>query len=99
MLTRANRSGPAVVVVLLAVACGLPSSAAAQTASQDSVTGTSLIFAPDSPVGALRNAFDARSGPSGQDPSGTVRVSFGGFDETFEVTCLAVSGNRAVIGF
>ena len=39
--------------------------------------------------------FGARSGPGGENPTGTIRVAF-----TFEfrVTCLAVSGNRATIG-
>ena len=47
--------------------------------------------------------FDAHSGPSGEHPTGTVRIDVqeptgtSTFD-TARVTCLAVSGNRATIG-
>ena len=49
------------------------------------------------------HAIDARSGPSGEDPTGTVERNEShphGFGSTFlgSVTCLAVTGNRAVIG-
>ena len=46
---------------------------------------------PFSPV-----VFDAHSGPSGEDPSGT--VSFTDLGLVGQVNCLAVGGNRATIG-
>ncbi len=47
--------------------------------------------------------FDAHSGPSGEHPTGTVRIDVqdpsGTFTfDTARVTCLNVSGNRATIG-
>jgi hypothetical protein len=49
--------------------------------------------------------FDAHSGPSGENPTGTVRTDIesplGNFINTFDtarVTCLNVSGNRATVG-
>ena len=47
--------------------------------------------------------LDASSGPSGENPAGTLSWNFGtpGYNEsvdTASVTCLTVTGNRAVIG-
>jgi hypothetical protein len=48
--------------------------------------------------------FDAHSGPSGENPTGTVRIDLesppGNFTNfgTARVTCLNVSGNRATVG-
>jgi hypothetical protein len=49
--------------------------------------------------------FDAHGGPSGENPTGTVRIDIesplGNVIDTFEtgrVTCLNVSGNRATVG-
>jgi hypothetical protein len=49
------------------------------------------------------DVFDAHSGPSGEHPTGTVRIDvqspLGTFTfDTAQVTCLDVSGNRATIG-
>jgi hypothetical protein len=41
---------------------------------------------------------DARSGGSGQDPNGTVGSVVSGIPRTYSVTCVAVSGNRALVG-
>ena len=70
-----------------------PAVAGAQSPAQDSVTGMATAG-----VGRLSVdfAFDVRSGPSGQSPTGTV-----GFDSflvdlgDLEVSCLTVSYNRA----
>ena len=58
-----------------------------------------------SPVNApfLQLRIDAQSGPSGQAPAGTLSYSWGtaAYNETVSSaagTCLAVSGNHAVIG-
>ena len=69
--------------------------ASAQVPTQDSVTGGGLI------VGASFGV-DARSGPSGENPTGTARLSSSpvvGLRVEGPVTCLSVTGNRAVIGF
>lgn len=68
----------------------------AQTPAQDSVTGQG------GQAGSLTWSFDAHSGPSGEDPSGEVVWHFGGGlgpTSNTDVTCLAVTGNTAVIGF
>ena len=46
--------------------------------------------------------LDASSGPSGEDPTGTVKFHFGGGNGATrhgDVSCLSVSGNTAIIGF
>jgi hypothetical protein len=63
--------------------------------SQDSVTGGGQIVGTSFSV-------DARSGPSGENPTGTVILLSSpilGFRVEGAVTCLTVTGNRAVIGF
>jgi hypothetical protein len=42
--------------------------------------------------------IDTHSGPSGESPSGEVRVEADGGSTTGSVTCLNVAGNRATIG-
>jgi hypothetical protein len=72
----------------------LPGASAAQVA-QDSVVGsgtTEFSFAFD---------LNARSGPSGENPTGTARVVLRAgptIGIQGPVTCLTVTGNRAVIG-
>jgi hypothetical protein len=49
-----------------------------------------------------RVATDASSGPSGENPTGTVAFQFGGGGGPHwngEVSCLSVRGNTAIIGF
>jgi hypothetical protein len=80
-------------VVTFAVA--FPGAATAQTAGQDSVVGSG------STLDDLFVGLDARSGPSGENPTGTgaagllsqVQIRVEG-----DVTCLTVTGNRAVVG-
>jgi hypothetical protein len=55
--------------------------------TQDSVTGQAQL---QSPRFEFNFSFDAHSGPSGKQPSGTVNGA--------PVTCLNVSGNQATIG-
>lgn len=75
-------------VVALGGALALPAGAAAQTPTQDSVQATGQTN-----LGQV--AFSAQSGPSGENPSGTVEF----FGQTGPVTCLQVSGNTAYVGF
>jgi hypothetical protein len=68
----------------------------AQMPTEDSVVAHG--FDP----GFLFLDVEARSGPSGENPSGTVFFHLGGGfgpNYTADVTCLNVTGNTAVIGF
>jgi hypothetical protein len=81
----------AAVVATLLVAAGVSN---AQAPAGDSVTGsgTASVFS---------FVLDARSGPSGENPTGRAEVSLTTVPSVFArgpVTCLAVQGNRAVIG-
>jgi hypothetical protein len=72
--------------------------ATAQTPTQDSVTGSGGIIAPS--FAFFEFELDARSGPSGEAPTGLVLidpVQFAPFEGP--VTCLAVSGNAATLNF
>jgi hypothetical protein len=86
-------TGLAVVALLIA-----PASVAAQTPRQDSATGAG---GSASNIGFTFD-FTAISAPSGENPSGEAFVGCCGSPIFIEVegpvTCLAVSGNRAVIG-
>jgi hypothetical protein len=72
--------------------------AAAQTVPQDSVAGSGT--SGDSAINALSFQIDARSGPSGENPTGSARFvpllfpEFGG-----PITCLSVKGNVATFTF
>jgi hypothetical protein len=85
-----------VLAAAASVAIGLlaaPGLAGAQVPMEDSVTGTAGTGAGRSFV---EFTFDARSGPSGENPTGTVRFDAFLADLGFlEVSCLTVSGNRA----
>ena len=84
-------------VVVAGLAC-LPGVTAAQTPVGDSVTGG---FTDN--LTALRGfSIEAHSGPSGEQPTGTVGWHFGGgLGPTWSgtVTCLSVSGRTATVGF
>jgi hypothetical protein len=76
----------------------LPRVAGAQTPTEDSVTGNATSTIPG-PRGTTVFAFDAHSGPSGENPTGSAGfeiVGIGGLGGV--VTCLNVTGNRATIG-
>ena len=82
-------------VLLLSAAA--PALAAAQLPVGDSVTG-SLLLSPPGTEDTTRYFFDARSGPAGEHPSGTVTLLGRFIVDQGAVTCLAVNGNRASIG-
>src|SRR5690349_17040201 len=106
------RNWAIVAALALGAVSGLPAVAGAQTAGQASVEGTALAcrIPPDgclsTPPGTfgtyLRVAADARSGPSGENPTGTVTLDeryLGGFAHSATtVSCLSVTGNVAIIG-
>jgi hypothetical protein len=85
LLSSCNDSAPSPTEPLNA------SFSAAQQGKKDRVTGEGVI------VATYPFAVNAHSGPDGEKPSGQ-------FDNTFiqsgryKVSCLAVSGNRAVVG-
>jgi hypothetical protein len=92
-----NRLCAAVVVAATIVLATAPS-AMAQAPPGDSVTGD--LF--DNATFLFVNEIDARSGPSGENPAGTATWHVGGgLGPTWSVSvsCLAVTGNTAVIGF
>src|SRR5215204_5583367 len=70
---------------------------------EDFVTGRWFTSDPFGIAVAIHAVFDAHSGPSGESPTGTVRIdveldgTFITFD-TERVTCLNVTDNRATIG-
>ncbi len=77
-----------------------------QPADRDFVTGESggEVQNPGTPV-VFRpfSVFGASSGPSGENPTGTVRLDFDtrfgrSTIATWEVTCLSVAGHQATIG-
>jgi hypothetical protein len=83
-----------VVLSLLLVVLGASAGPAVGQISEDSVTGSGT-------AGPYSFVFDAHSGPSGENPTGTATISLTSTPSVFTsgpVTCLAVEGNRAVIG-
>jgi hypothetical protein len=93
------------VVVGLAVAATAPA-ATAQTPAQDTAAGDGDVYVPipDSlPFHVFGFNFNAASGPAGENPTGqvdplTTGERLGLLTFRGNVTCLAVSGNRAAIG-
>jgi hypothetical protein len=82
------------VVAVVGAILALPGVSAAQV-SQDSVSGGGVASA------GLGFSLDARSGPSGENPTGTARVRQLALPDIAlegQVTCLTVTGNRGVIG-
>jgi len=77
----------------IGVALALPALASAQTPGQDSVSGTAATGGGRS---FAEFTFDVHSGPSGENPTGTVAIdAFVGMIGPLDVTCLSVDGNRA----
>ena len=97
------RTAVAVVLSSLAMLACIAAPAGAKPSpppgpQQDSVSGSlgfNSVFGPE-----MRFAFGASSGPTGENPQGAVTASFRHPVVTFNlsVTCLRVSGNRAVVG-
>jgi hypothetical protein len=73
-----------------------PAAAAPANAKvQDQVTGSGSLVG----IGDNSFAVRARSGPAGENPKGHLSVQEGGVAlHNGKVTCLAVAGNRAVVG-
>jgi hypothetical protein len=69
--------------------------AQAQTAGEDSAVGN-VIFDIHRPISIV---FDARSGSSGENPSGLVAWSDRALFMGGPVTCLTITSHRATIGF
>jgi hypothetical protein len=89
----------AAVGAALAVALAAAPPAAAQTPAGDSIAGD--LF-DQRETGIQVFDIDARSGPAGEDPTGTATWHVGGGlgpSWNVDVTCLSVDGNRAVAGF
>jgi hypothetical protein len=89
-----------VVLALAAsvVAIAVPA-ASAQTAAGDSVTGSGT--AGETRADVFEFQIDAHSGPSGENPAGSVHISPGEIGQPFggPITCLAVMGNVATLNF
>ena len=87
--------GRIILGIALTVTLGVPGAAGAQVPGQDSVVG-SLTQG----LGRESTAFtiDAFSGPSGEQPGGTVLARNLLLNSDLVVTCLQVTGTRAVIG-
>ena len=83
-----RRPVPLAIGMALVTALALPAIASAQAPVGDSVTGSGLA----ENLGAF--AFDARSGPSGEDPAGQAGL---GPLRPSPIACLAVTGNVARI--
>ncbi len=91
---------PAVIAgIVLATSAASPTAAAqaqAQAPYGDSVAATAGVGVGT--VGSWGFTIDARSGPSGEAPTGSITVNslyFGPY--SFSVSCLTVSGNRAAM--
>ena len=71
----------------------------AQEAGQDFVIGTFTVGdPPPSQTIAFEATVDARSGPSGENPTGTFIHSPNGFPSLYTVACLHVTDNTAIVG-
>jgi len=85
---------------LVGAALALPGVAAAQVPRQDSVTGTGTARSGPLIYLTLDFEFDARSGPSGENPTGHVTFRNTGIPTIFlegPVTCLVVNGSVATL--
>ena len=95
MRARLFSAAIATALALLGPAAG----AAAQAPDGDSVSGE----ASQSLVGFTILTVDARSGPSGENPTGTASWTVCAFPgclgDSGSITCLAVDGNVAIVGF
>jgi hypothetical protein len=96
-----------VLTVLALTAIGLGAWAGPAGASHSAGSGPRADFVqgtarlPDVPSGGGQFHFNARSGPSGEDPRGMYWAKegiFGLFTFTSEVKCLEVMGNVAYVG-
>jgi hypothetical protein len=98
------------VAIATAATLGCPAAVSAQTPSQDSVVGSVHDCSSPGPCPAVPSTItlytgltaDARSGPTGQGPSGTVtwtdRIAGDSLTTETHVTCLSVTDRVAIIG-
>jgi hypothetical protein len=87
-----------VATLAVAASFGFPTAASAQVPIEDSAVGSGSTTDPGNSFSNIQ--LDARSDPSGANPRGRVSfLLFNTFTVAGPVTCLAVTGNRAVIGF
>jgi hypothetical protein len=91
------RGTVATLGVLVGGLLALPGVSVGQTAAQDAVVGS--VQTPPDDVVPSGFSVDAHSGPSGENPVGTIRWGSGHLIEHAAVTCLAVTGHTAVVGF
>jgi hypothetical protein len=88
----------AAAAMVVAATVATPGVVGAQLPAEDSVTGTVLVI-PVLPI-PTTIVFDAHSGPSGEDPHGTVTVTGQGELPLIDaVRCLNVQDNAATIGY
>jgi hypothetical protein len=88
-----------VLVALLALSATLASTASAQVPTQDSVIGSGVARTVGSDA-TFSFEIDARSGPSGENPTGNVIFRSTADASTFfngPVTCLAVNANFGIL--
>ena len=94
-----------VLAIATVVAAVAVPAASAQTPVGDSVTGRACdpVFPGDPCEFTTFFQVDARSGPSGENPAGTAAWGFRAgaqlLGDSGPVSCLAVSGNTAIVGF
>ncbi len=98
-----SRSVRAVVIALLTIAAlGTQAPVAAADPGQDRAAGIGEVRLPIATRSyRLTFIFSARSGPAGEDPRGSADTFFTEnpqYRTRMSVTCLAVTGNRAVVG-
>jgi hypothetical protein len=106
-LGRPRVRGPRLVGVAVAMLLVVAPAAYGQVPTQDSVVGSAIVNESVNAPEAIW--IDAHSAPNGENPTGTVSLSrCVGTSGTFcgpsgfksgTVTCLNVSGNRAVVGW
>jgi hypothetical protein len=87
------------MVALLALSAAPASTASAQVPTQDSVSGSGVARTVGSDT-TFNFQIDARSAPSGQNPTGTVTFTNTTDGSTFfngPVTCLAVNANFGIL--
>jgi hypothetical protein len=83
------------LILVVGASCLSPAASSAQAPTQDSVTGTTAAAGFCCPSYEIQ----AFSGPSGENPTGVFRwFAFRGGSIDLPVTCLHVTGNRAIVG-
>ena len=81
-----------VVACCIGLMAALAPAVAAQTPSEDSVAGAGVLNT------GVTVTIDARSGPSGENPRGTIAGVADLFRFSGVVACLHVDGNTAIVG-